>query len=125
MACPEVDGGIVNITKVIVAPQSGPQGTEFTLGIAYQVIKPTGPGLLTIFVQPPADMPLGDSEFNEGQSQGNYNIAWKLSTQPSEQESWGSGTYQVQMAVCEGDCSNQHPYSGVYASVVTNFKITG
>jgi len=122
--CAEVDGGVVNITKTIITPAKGAQGTEFTLGILYTVIKPIGPGLLTVYVQPPQDMPLGDAEFQEGQAVGQYSISWKLNSQPSEQESFSPGTYQVQMAVCEGDCSNSHPYSGVYASVVGSFQIT-
>jgi len=121
--CPEVDNGLVTINKTIISPAKGSQGTEFTLGIVYTVVSPTGPGLLTVYVQPPQDMPLGDDEFTEGQAVGVYNISWKLNTSPSEQESWSSGQYQVQMAVCEGDCTNQHPYGGVYAVVNGVFTI--
>ena len=106
--CPVVNGGVVNITRTIITPTKGSQGTEFTLGITYNVLKPIGPGLLSIFIQPPEDEPLGDAEFQEGQDVGSYSISWKLNTQPSEQESFSPGTYQVQMAVCEVRLTNKH-----------------
>jgi len=123
--CAVVENGAVNITKTVISPAKGSQGTEFTLGIFYTVINATGPGLLTVFVQPPSDFPMGDGEFTEGQTPGTYSISWKLNTQPTEQESFDPGVYQVQMAVCEGDCTGQHRWSGVYASVTGSFTITG
>jgi len=85
----------------------------------------TGPGNIIINVIDPTGNPLGDAEFIEGQAKGTYDVQFQLQTTPSEQEAFGPGTYLVQLAVCEGDCTHEHPYSGIYAQAATSFKITG
>jgi len=124
--CPVVNGGAVNITSLYVDPPSGPQGTFFNITMVYTVLSPTGPGLLAVTIVPPgADFPFGGEDFQEGQPKGSYPVGWQLQATPSENESFGPGVYQVQAAVCAGDCTTSHPYGGVYAQATTSFKITG
>jgi len=89
----------------------------------YNVVSATGPGLLSIVIAPQDGFPVGDDEFTEGQSVGTYSISWQVQTTPSESEDWSAGLYQVQVAVCEGDCTNSHPWGGVYAQANTQFTI--
>jgi len=124
--CPVVSGGAVNITQAIVRPPSGPQGTNFTITLQYTISSPTGPGLIAVTVIPPgADFPFGGEQFEEGQPKGNYEVEWGVPTNPSENESFSPGVYQVQMAVCAGDCTTSHPYGGIYAQTTATFRITG
>jgi len=123
--CPIVEGGQVNITSATVSPKQGPQGTTFTITMVYNVVSATGPGLVVVNIVPPADMPFGDEEFEEGQSKGAYKTQWQLQANPSEGESFSPGVYQVQVAVCAGDCTTAHAYGGVYAQANLSFRITG
>jgi len=123
--CPHVDGGKVNITATSITPPSGATGTTFTIEMDYKVIAQTSSGLVAINILPPDGFPLGDGEFEEGQAPGSYSAKWTVDTTPSEQEDFGPGIYQVQLAVCAGDCTTSHPWGGVYAQVNTQFKITG
>jgi hypothetical protein len=122
--CPEVKNGSVTISDGNVDPAKGPQGTTFNLILEYTVKVATGPGYLVVNVNCPDGQPVGDGQFIEGQPPGKYQITWQLQAQPSEQESYQAGVYQVEMAVCEGDCTTSHPFGGVYASTSTSFSIT-
>jgi len=123
--CAEVNGGNATINSVIVEPKSGPAGTQFNISMYYTITSPTGPGLLSCVIIPPDAFPFGGDDFVDGQAVGSYGIAFGLDSTPSEQEPFSPGSYQVQLAVCEGDCGNIHPYSGVYAQAFTSFQITG
>jgi len=126
--CPVVNGGQVMITRTHVSPLSGPAGTTFNVSWTYKVVAPTGPGLLSIVVLPPADdafdMPFGFSGFIEGQAVGVYEAEAGIDTTPQEQEAFNAGDWIANVAVCEGDCSNDHPYGGVYADANITFSIT-
>jgi len=123
--CPVVNTGKVKISGANVQPSKGAQGTTFNVELNYQVTNATGPGYLVINVICPDGGELSDGQFEEGQSTGLYSITWQLTATPSEQESFGPGTYIAQLAVCEGDCSSDHPYGGVYAATQTTFTISG
>jgi len=123
--CPVVNGGAVTITKCYVTPPKGPQGTTFTLGMNYVVVNATGTGLITNLVLPPDGFPLVGADFTEGQSPGPYHVEWTLDSNPSENESFGPGKYEVDFAVCAGDCTTSHPWGGVYAQATVYFNITG
>lgn len=122
--CGHVNGGKANMTSVTVAPASGPQGTTFAIRAAWSVTSPTGPGGLNIVVIPQGGMPISGGSFIEGQAVGNYDAQFTLKATPSEQEPFSPGAYQVQIALCEGDCSTKHPWGGVYAEGQTRFTIT-
>jgi len=126
--CPVVNGGQVAITHTHMSPISGEAGTTFNVTWTYKVIAPTGPGLLSIVVLPPAndgfDMPFGFGGFIEGQAVGIYEAEAGIDTTPQEMEPFNAGTWVANVAVCAGDCTNDHPYGGVYADVNVTFTIT-
>jgi len=127
-ACAEVDGGQAKITKVWVTPSSGPQGTNFTLGMMYQVIKTTGPGYLSVFIFPPSNdpsFPFGGDAFVDVTDPGTYGIEFSFVASPSESEDFAPGLYVVSFAICEGDCTTTHPYGGVYDMQNSTLTITG
>jgi len=123
--CPVVTGGAVTIKGKSVSPNSGPQGTTFDLELDYVVTSPTGPGLQLVNIYAPDGTSVGGSSFSEGQANGSYSLQMQLQTQPSEQESFSPGTYIAFMAICEGDCTTDHPNGGIYGSANVTFKITG
>jgi len=122
--CPIVTGGAVKIVSAVVNPPKGPSGTTFSIELTYSVTSPTGPGLLAVDILPPDAEALSDAEFSEGQPVGKYLISWTIDSTPSEQEPFDPGFYDVGLAVCEGDCTTDHPNGGVYASANTSFIIT-
>lgn len=68
--------------------------------------------------------PTGGSEFTEGQEPGKYSVGWKFSTNINDkQQAWLPGTYEVEFSVCDGDCSSEHQWGGVYSESKTSFKI--
>eukprot|EP00026_Physarum_polycephalum_P017322 Phypoly_transcript_18515.p1 GENE.Phypoly_transcript_18515~~Phypoly_transcript_18515.p1 ORF type:complete len:229 (+),score=30.82 Phypoly_transcript_18515:56-742(+) len=120
-ACPKVDGGSVTISSCTVTPSSGAIGTTFKVITAYTVNNATGPGLQTITLIPPGGgEPAGDANVDFGQAPGPYSLEWDI---PSN-SNFTAGQYGVQIQICEGDCLNKHPYSGVYAQSSTSFTIT-
>jgi hypothetical protein len=122
--CKTVDNGNCTIVSAGVTPQKGPAGTTFNIYMKYQVSNPTGPGYLAVGINAPDGVGLGDDVFEEGQAGGMYQVTWPLDSTPSEQEAFGPGVYQVFVAVCEGDCTGDHKWSGVYANATTSFTIT-
>eukprot|EP01114_Cavostelium_apophysatum_P011755 TRINITY_DN2620_c0_g1_i3.p1 TRINITY_DN2620_c0_g1~~TRINITY_DN2620_c0_g1_i3.p1 ORF type:complete len:259 (-),score=22.34 TRINITY_DN2620_c0_g1_i3:35-811(-) len=121
--CPTVNGGAVTIYQATVSPSEGPQGTTFTFQVFYTVTSPTGPGLFSADVIPTDAMPFGHANFSEGQPVGKYSVQFAIQTMPSEAEPFNPGKYLVQFAICAGDCTTDHQWSGVYASVAATFEI--
>jgi len=125
--CPVVNGGQVQMVDSAVSPSSAPSGATFNLTFTYKVIKPTGPGLLSILLIPPVDdqwdFIVGADFFQEGQAPGVYQGEVAIGTQPSEQEPFNPGEWIANTAVCEGDCTTDHPYGGVYAQINATFTI--
>jgi len=122
--CPVTNNGSAIANGAWVAPQSGPAGTTFNIGFNYTVTSKTSTGGPNVVVVPPAGMPIGGSEFDEGQDPGTYIVTFSLKTTPSEQEPFSPGEYDVEAALCAGDCSGRHKYSGVYCNATTSFTIT-
>jgi len=123
--CAEVNNGSAKVVVAQVNPKSGATGSTFNIQMEYQVTSPTGPGYLVVEILCPDGATLSGETFNDAQAVGSYGVQWQIQAQPSEQESFGAGVYQVQVAVCEGDCTTSHPYGGVYAVGQTSFTITG
>jgi hypothetical protein len=114
-----------NITTLAISPQSGPQGTTFNFDIMFQVFDQTGTGEVAIGITPPAGMPMGTGFLvAQGFQPQNYQERVQMQTQPSQQEPFSPGTYQVEAAVCEGQCGSGHPHSRVLAVKKGSFQIT-
>jgi len=123
--CPHNDNGSALANGAWVNPQSGPAGSTFDIIFNYTVTSYTSSGGPNVVVVPPAGLPLGGAEFNSGQPIGTYIVAFKLDSTPSEQEPFTPGVYQVEAALCAGDCSGRHKWSSVYCNATTQFSITG
>lgn len=124
--CPEVAGGEVNVTKCYADPKAGVEGTIFNFYLEYSVTSPTGPGMFVVEVFPADNSTsgVGYYQFTEGQEIGTYDLEWQVQATPSEQEPFSRGVYVGELAVCAGDCSNDHTYSGVYGSGTTFITVT-
>jgi len=124
-SCTHTDGGAVTINATASTPTSGPVGTTFQIGIIYIVANTTSTGLLVIDVYPPGNgMPISDGELVEGQAPGVYKISWSLDTSPNSGNDYIPGSYVAVLGVCAGDCTNSHPWGGVYATANITFTIT-
>jgi len=122
--CPHNTNGSALANGAWVDPQSGRAGTSFNIMFNYTVTSYTSSGGPNVVVVPPAGLPLGGAEFNEGQPIGTYLVGFKLDSTPSEQEPFTPGVYQVEAALCAGDCSGRHKWSEVYCNATTQFTIT-
>jgi len=122
--CPTTTNGSAIANGAWVAPTSGPTGTTFSIGFNYTVESKTSTGGPNVVVVPPNGLPIGGSEFTEGQDPGTYVVTFTLKTTPSENEPFSPGEYAVEAALFAGDCSNKHKYSGTYCNATTSFTIT-
>jgi hypothetical protein len=114
------------ITRLVVSPPSGPQGTTFTVNIQFQVINQTGTATLAYEVLPPdASFPFGDAGLLVSVKPGNYDAKFQFQATPSEDESFAPGKYQTIVELCEGMCGSTHEWTKVLAQSQTFFTITG
>jgi len=123
--CPVTSNGTAYTNGVWVDPEQGPAGTKFAIGFNYTVTSYTSTGGPNVVVVPPSGLPIGGGEFDEGQAPGTYVVVFSLDTTPSESEPFTPGPYGVELALCAGDCSGRHKWSGVYCNGTTSFAITG
>jgi len=123
--CPVTSNGTAYTNGVSVSPASGPAGSKFGITFNYTVTSYTSTGGPNVVVIPPAGLPLAGAEFNEGQPPGTYVVTFSLDTTPSENEPFTPGDYEVEVALCAGDCSGRHKWSGVYCNGTSSFTITG
>lgn len=123
-ACGFTNGGKADIFLTQSVPKSGAQGTTFDIEAEWRVTKATGPGGLNIAVVPQGGFPITGGSFIDGQQPGVYGAKFSLKTKPSEQEPFNPGVYQVEVALCEGDCTTKHPHGGIYSVNRTSFTIT-
>jgi len=123
--CPVTSNGTAYTNGVWVDPEQGAAGTKFSIGFNYTVTSYTSTGGPNVVVVPPAGLPIGGGEFDEGQAPGTYVVVFSLDTTPSESEPFTPGQYGVELALCAGDCSGRHKWSGVYCNGTTSFSITG
>ena len=105
-------------------PPSGPQGTKFLFTMSFDVTAQTGTGEIAIVVSPPDAEPFGDAQLNEGFAPGSYTVQFELETQPSEQEPFDAGNYQVELALCNGECGSKHKHSQIFSTKTATFTIT-
>jgi len=122
--CPVTNNGSAISNSAWVTPESGPANTKFNIGFNYTVTSKTSTGGPAVVVLPPDGMPLSGSNFDEGEEPGTYVVYFSLDSTPSEQEPFGPGLYNVTAALCAGDCSGRHKWSGVYCEAQSAFSIT-
>ena len=121
--CPIHDDASASITTFAVSPASGPQGTVFSLDGTVIISSTTGAGFWDVTISPPDAMIITDATFVESLVPGTYNAHYTMATNPTENEPFSSGTYDVQFAVCNGVCGAKHAHAKLLASKRTSFTI--
>ncbi|EGG18905.1 pleckstrin domain-containing protein [Cavenderia fasciculata] len=124
-ACPQNAGAAASINVVSVTPASAPQGTTFTISAVYNVTSVVNVGQVGLNVIDPAGNVVGGAELILYEAPGVYPVQFSLQAQPSEQEPFQAGSYEVQIAVCTGTCGSIHKGASILAEANTNFTITG
>merc|ERR1712093_942989 len=122
--CPIHDNAKVDDVKLIVAPSSGQQGSTFTMHFSFNVVNATGAGEVALGIQPPNGEGFGDGQLVPGFPVGPIAISFQLQAKPSEQEPFSPGTYQVEAAVCNGECGATHPHTATLGTASASFVIT-
>merc|ERR1711916_157511 len=124
-ACASRDNAAANITALTSTPTSGQQGTTYDFEVTFKVINETGAGQMELAILPPDGLPFGDSQLIDNIKPGTYTSKFTLKTQPSEEEPFFPGDYQVVIALCEGACGGKHSGEFTIAQSQTKFQITG
>ena len=129
--CKVFDGGDANITEFTITPKKGPQGTKFQCALQFVTENGTGTGELSVNIQTVDGVPVGTSQLMEPLDPGSYGINFKVNTNtncdPTQNicEMWLPGTYNVSVAICNGECGSKHPHSEIYDTETESFVITG
>ena len=122
--CSHNPDSAAKIDSFSVSPNSGAQGTTFSIDLFFTVTNATGAGEIAIGIQPPNGEGFGDGQLEPGFAAGSYKVAFNLQAKPSEQQPFSPGTYQVEAAICDGECGAIHPYTKTLATGQTSFTIT-
>lgn len=112
------------IMSVNVSPRSGPQGTTFTVAVDFSVTNTVATGQIEVVINPPASFPFGDGSLLVDTKPGNYGFKLQFQANPSEQEQFMPGNYQVIAALCEGQCGSDHEWAYTLSQMQGNFNIT-
>jgi len=123
--CPVNDQAAATFKSLTVTPPKGPQGTTFTLTMIYQITNITGAGEVVIEVDPKdGSEPLDMGELIVSQPPGLYKVSGQVQTQPTEDDPFNPGMYDVVGAVCEGSCGGIHSHTFTLCRGQTTFAIT-
>jgi hypothetical protein len=122
-ACDYDDSDSANVTSLSVQPESGRTGTKFDFDISYELITWNGIGSVGVVVFGPGAVADGGGLLYYPQP-GSYSGQFQLDTRPDQYNSWAPGSYEFQIAVCEGDCGCTHDHNKVVATSALNFTIT-
>lgn len=121
--CDYNDNDAANITDLSVQPTTGHIGTKFDFSIGYELSTWTGIGSVGVIVFGPGATAEGGSLLMYPQV-GAYSGSFSLDTKPDQYNTWAPGSYEFQIAVCEGDCGCTHDHNKVVAMSSLNFTIT-
>jgi hypothetical protein len=130
--CPVNDHGDANITSFTVSPPSVKRGSTFVLALKYTSLNGTGTGEMFVEIKTVDGIPIEAGFLMESQKPGNYqeNLQVKAAPDPdcdpSQQpcEQWEPGTYDVKIALCNGECGSKHPHSKIYSEAQAKFTVT-
>ena len=123
--CPVNDNWGANITDLDVSPESGEQGTTFDIDIVFAITDDTsGTGELVVNILPPQGEPFGTGNLLVDVAPGSYQAQLQLEANPSEQEPFSPGQYNVTVAICNGGCGSSHSNAALLAIDSTSFSIT-
>jgi len=123
--CPTAANAAGNITSVVVSPKSGAVGSTFDVNVVFKITSAIGTGELVVEFSPPGgSSPFGSSELLVSTAPGVYAVTAQLDTQPSGMTSYPTGTYNVQIVLCEGTCGSRHATDKLLSMRTTAFRVT-
>jgi hypothetical protein len=122
--CTINDNAKANMTALTVSPKSGQQGDTFNVFVTLQVTNAVGTGEIVFEVNPPQGDPFGDGGLVLNLAPGLYRYQFQFQAEPSQDQPFVAGGYQVIAAVCEGSCGSTHSHSFTLAERETGFQIT-
>jgi hypothetical protein len=125
--CPIVDTAAGRITSLSVQPTTAKHGDTVNINLIFQITNATGVGEVAFAVIPPQSdggQGAGDASLFDQLPAGSYSMQFQVPLKGGGQnEPWTAGTYQVQVAICEGSCGSIHPHSYTMDMKMTTFKI--
>jgi len=123
--CPISTTAKGTIDKLTVTPKYGPVGTTFDIYMEFTILSPTGTGQLEVYVIPAdnSGQAMGGIELLVQTPKGHYAADFPLQAEPSENEPFNPGVYNVTVALCEGMCASIHRWSYVMDEKMTFFYI--
>jgi len=127
--CPVVDceGQCISIGDYSFSPNHGPIGTSFNAAAIVDVYNQTGTGETVIAVVWPDDsVGIVQGTVNVGFQPGMYNLTFSIDAQnnPNDDDvDFVHGKYQVNLAICDGECGSKYPNSRVYDTKNASFVI--
>jgi len=127
--CPFKTNASVEVNSTTIMPTEGRQFTTFHVAFEYTVINETGTGEVMFVIIPPKNSyrpgpPFGDAVLIVAQPPGKYDARFVFEAQPSEQEPFLPGKYEIDFTICEGLCGSKHPYSYVMGKGTTSFHLS-
>jgi len=122
--CPINDDWSGNITSLSVSPHTGHQGSTFNINVVFSISNTTGTGELSLVIFPPDGFPFGDGQLLVDVAPATYSAQFQLQAQPSENEPFGPGTYDVSVALCDGGCGSSHSHARLISVQNTTFQIS-
>lgn len=113
-------------TGAQVQPPKGPQGSTFNIEASFSILNATGTGEIVVGIVDPSGAAIGDAVLvPDGFQVGDASVKFQLQAQPSEDEPFAPGTYQVELILQEGQYgSDKYPHTRTLASTTTTFVIT-
>jgi len=117
--CPISDTAAAAILSEVVAPTTGPLGTNFWINVTFQIINETGTGTIEMWCVPPGtpyDDGLGEEGLLINLPAGMYEANFELPTS-DKQVQWPLGTYNSSVWICEGYCDSIHKHQYPLAHV--------
>jgi len=126
-ACPSSDNSTGVVKRIAIQPKAAPQGSTFKITFTYQLNSVTGTGQQLIAVVPPPGPeaePFGWEGTIISQEPGIYTLEASFEAQPTQENPFTPGLYQVYCEVCEGSCGDTHKDTYVILQGMSTFNIT-
>lgn len=125
--CPIVDTARGKITTLSITPATAKHGDTVKITMVFQITNATGVGEVAFAVVPPQSdggQGTGGANLFDVLPVGSYSMEFDVPLKGGgQQEPWSPGTYQVQVAICEGSCGSIHPHSYTMDMRQGSFKI--
>ena len=124
--CHTTDDGSAKFSNINVQPNPGHTGQTLDVSADLTVFNATGCGEMVFAIQDPEGNVLGNAQTFGSLQPNKYSINLQIDTTPSQQqggEEWPAGKYEMEFAVCQGECGSHHPHSETYDVKTTTFSL--